>query len=134
MINSVAGGGTLISFPALIFVGLSSVTANATNTAAIWVGSLGGMWGYRQELRTAEHRMVVLIAPSIVGAITGAWLLRLTPPAIFDALVPVLILFATLLFILQEPVQRKMNSANVARHTSAKWLAGAMLFQLFVAI
>lgn len=134
MINSVAGGGTLVSFPALIFLGLSSVTANATSTVAIWPGSLGGMWGYRRELATAERHMLALVAPSLIGGITGALLLRWTPPAIFDKLVPFLILFATLLFMVQEPVQRRLKTAGMERHKSTRWLVGAMLFQLFVAL
>src|SRR5947209_11592078 len=60
-INSVAGGGTLLSFPTLIWLGLNSVTANATSTVAIWPGSLGSLWGYRRELRQAESRFRVLI-------------------------------------------------------------------------
>src|SRR3989442_756745 len=87
-INSVAGGGTLVTFPALIRLGLSSVAANATSTVAIWPGSLGSMWGYREELRTAEPRMLALVAPSLIGGIIGALLLRFTPPALFDHLVP----------------------------------------------
>src|SRR5204863_4422391 len=78
-INSVAGGGTLVSFPALIWLGLNSVTANATSTVAIWPGSVGSLWGYRRELEHAEPRMYVLIAPSLIGGITGALLLRWTP-------------------------------------------------------
>lgn len=133
-INSVAGGGTLVSFPTLIWLGLNSVTANATSTVAIWPGSLGGMFGYRRELRTAEPRMLALVAPSLVGGITGALLLRWTPPAIFDRLVPFLILFATLLFMAQETVQRKLRTAHPEAHRSPRWLAGAMVFQLFVAL
>jgi uncharacterized membrane protein YfcA len=132
-INSVAGGGTLLSFPTLIWLGLDSVAANATSTVAIWPGSLGGMWGYRQELRTADRRMLALTAPSLVGGIAGALLLRFTPPSIFDAVVPFLILFATVLFMVQETVQRIFKTGQ-ARHESAKWLAGAMLFQFFVAL
>ncbi|MGO9240899.1 MAG: sulfite exporter TauE/SafE family protein [Bryobacteraceae bacterium] len=133
-INSVAGGGTLISFPTLIWLGLNSVTANATNTVAIWPGSLGGMWGFRRELRTARARMLALIVPSLIGGLTGAWLLRFTPPAIFDRLVPFLILFATLLFMAQEAVQRLLNTAAAVQHRSWKWLAGALVFQLFVGL
>jgi uncharacterized protein len=132
-INSVAGGGTLLSFPTLIWLGLDSVAANATSTVAIWPGSLGGMWGYRKELKTADPRMLALTAPSLVGGIAGALLLRFTPPSIFDALVPFLILFATVLFMVQETVQRIFKTGE-ARHESARWLAGAMLFQLFVAL
>jgi len=133
MINSVAGGGTLVSFPTLIWLGLNSVTANATSTVAIWPGSLGGMAGYRRELATVERRMIALVVPSLIGGIVGALLLRWTPPAIFDKLVPYLILFATLLFMAQEPVQRKLKSLH-GDHHSARWLVGAMLFQLGVAL
>ncbi len=128
-INSVAGGGTLVSFPTLIWLGLNSVTANATSTVAIWPGSLGGMWGYRRELKTANPRMLALVIPSLIGGITGALLLRFTPPAVFDRLVPFLILFATLLFMAQEPVQRKLKTTG--GHIS---LGPAMLFQFFVAL
>jgi uncharacterized membrane protein YfcA len=132
-INSVAGGGTLLSFPTLIWLGLNSVAANATSTVAIWPGSLGGMWGYRKELRTADRRMLALTAPSLVGGISGALLLRFTPPSIFDAVVPFLILFATILFMVQETVQRMFKTGE-ARHESSKWLFGAILFQFFVAL
>ena len=134
MINSVAGGGTLVSFPTLIWLGLSSVTANATSTVAIWPGSVGGIAGYRRELGATPPRMFALIVPSVIGGITGALLLRFTPPALFDRLVPFLILFATLLFMAQAPVQKKLQTAGVHGHESARWLVGAMLFQLFVAL
>jgi uncharacterized membrane protein YfcA len=133
-INSVAGGGTLVSFPALIWLGLDSVTANATSTVAIWPGTVGSVWGYRRELRQAEPRFRVLIVPSLVGGITGALLLRWTPPAFFDRLVPFLILFATLLFMAQEPVQRMLKTADAEAHKSTSWLVGALLFQLAVGI
>jgi uncharacterized membrane protein YfcA len=133
-INSVAGGGTLVSFPALIWLGLDSVTANATSTVAIWPGTVGSIWGYRRELRQAEARFRVLIVPSLVGGIIGALLLRWTPPAIFDRLVPFLILFATLLFMAQEPVQRMLKTADAEGHKSTRWLVGALLFQLAVGI
>jgi uncharacterized membrane protein YfcA len=132
-INSVAGGGTLLTFPTLIWLGLNSVAANATSTVAIWPGSLGGMWGFRKDLRTADRRMLALILPSLIGGIAGALLLRFTPPSIFDAVVPFLILFATILFMVQETVQRIFKTGE-ARHESARWLVGAMVFQFFVAL
>jgi uncharacterized membrane protein YfcA len=134
VINSVAGGGTLVTFPTLIWLGLNSVTANATSTVAIWPATLGSMWGYRRELRATEARLFTLVIPSLIGGLIGASLLRFTPPALFDRLVPYLILFATVLFMAQEPVQRRMNSANPQAHRSAKWLAGALLFQLMVGV
>jgi len=134
LINSVAGGGTLVTFPTLIWLGLNSVTANATSTVAIWPATLGSSWGYRRELRTVEPRLFWLLIPSIIGGLAGAWLLRFTPPAVFDKLIPYLILFATLLFMAQEPVQRWMKTGEAAKHQSAAWLAGVLVFQLFVAI
>jgi len=134
VINSVAGGGTLVTFPTLIWLGLNSVTANATSTVAIWPATLGSMWGYRRELRATESRLFSLVVPSLIGGLIGASLLRFTPPALFDRLVPFLILFATLLFMAQEPVQRRMKSAHTEGHRSAKWLAGALIFQLMVGI
>jgi uncharacterized membrane protein YfcA len=133
-INSIAGGGTLVTFPTLIWLGLPSITANATSTVAIWPGSLGGMWGYRRELRTADPRMLALIVPSLIGGVIGALLLRATPTDTFDALVPFLILFATLLFMAQDAVQRKLKTAAAISRHSPRWLAGAIGFQFLVAI
>jgi uncharacterized membrane protein YfcA len=133
-INSVAGGGTLLTFPTLIWLGLPSINANATSTVAIWPGTVGTIWGYRTELRKSSPRMLALVFPSVVGGILGALLLNRTPPAVFDALVPFLILFATLLFMVQEPIQRRLKISNPESHKSRRWLIGAMTFQLFVAL
>ena len=134
-INSVAGGGTLISFPALIWLGLPSTIANATSTVAIWPGSLGGMLGFRENLRGLERRMYALIAPSLVGGIAGAILLRLTPTSVFDRLVPLLILFATCLFMAQDAVQRMLKiGRGGGAQRSANWYAGALAFQLVVGL
>lgn len=132
-VNAVAGGGSLISFPALVWLGLPSITANATNTVAVWPGSAGSMWGYRRELKTIHRRMYLLVVPSLVGGFAGALLLRLTPGRLFDQLVPLLILFATVLFMLQGPVQRLFNQST-PEHRGGRWLAGAALFQLLVGI
>ena len=126
VINSVAGGGTLVSFPALVWLGLPSVTANATSTAAIWPGTLGGIWGYRRELGQAEPRMLALTIPSLVGGATGAVLLGHTSPGVFDKLVPFLIAFATILFMAQDKVRQF--------HTPAPSMFGPMAFQFLVAL
>ncbi len=133
MINSVAGGGTLVSFPTLIWLGLSSTTANATSTVAIWPGSLGGAWGYRNELRSVDRAAFVLVLPSILGGVVGAWLLRWTPPDIFDQLAPFLILFATVLFALQRELQGRLTVAT-ASHRPRAGILSAVLFQFFVAL
>lgn len=135
LINSVAGGGTLVTFPTLVFLGLPPVTANATNTVAIWPGSLGGMWGYRGDLRQAESRMLLLVIPSLIGGIGGAFLLQWTPAPLFKLLVPYLILFATILFMANEPVQRGLKKLSAGKpHNTPTWLAWAALFQLLVAL
>jgi uncharacterized membrane protein YfcA len=133
-VNSVAGGGTLLSFPTLIWLGLPSVTANATNTVALWPGSLGAVWGYRRELRAADSRLFTLVTPSLVGGLLGAALLRLTPTPMFDKLVPLLIGFATCIFMAQEPIQRRFARISLREHSGAAWLTEAMVFQLFVGL
>jgi uncharacterized protein len=75
-----------------------------------------------------------LIVPSVIGGIVGAVLLRLTPSSVFDRLVPFLILFATLLFMAQEPIQRKLKTGDAEAHRSTGWLVGSMLFQLGVGV
>ena len=134
-INSVAGGGTLVSFPALLWLGLPGTIANATSTVAIWPGSLGGALGFRQNLRGMEPRMYALVVPSLVGGISGAILLRMTPTSVFDRLVPLLILFATCLFMAQDAVQRALKiGSDDGAPRSAHWMAGALAFQLIVGV
>src|ERR1019366_1822184 len=91
--NSVAGGGTLLTFPTLIWLGLNSLTANATSPVGVWPGQVSVMFGYRRELSTLERRFLYLAIPSLMGGLVGAYLLRLTPGKLFDHLVPYLILF-----------------------------------------
>lgn len=131
-INAIAFGGSLISFPTLIWLGMPPIVANATNTAGVWPGSLGAVWGYRREIAHTEPRMYWLIVPSIAGALVGAMLLRVTPPALFDRLVPALIFFATMLFAIQERVQRFLNVAP--DHHGSRWLIAALGFQFLVSV
>jgi uncharacterized membrane protein YfcA len=92
------------------------------------------MWGYRHDLRGLPKATYSLIVPSLVGGIIGAVLLVLTPTAVFDRLIPLLILFATLLFMLQDPVQRLIKTTGKAHAGSTSWLVGAVLFQFFVSV
>lgn len=132
-INSVAGGGTLLTFPTLVWLGLPSIVANATSTVAIWPGSFGGAWGFRRELRETDAPVLAFAVPSVIGGLLGAVLLRRTPTSLFDTLVPFLILFATLLFMAQEPIQRLIGH-RADRHRDTRWLAGAMAFQFFIGL
>ncbi len=133
-INSVAGGGTMIAFPVLVALGLPAVVANATCTVGLWPGSVGSMWGFRRELSRIPRRMLWLLVPAALGGGGGAWLLRLTPPATFERLVPVLLLFATVLFMIQGPVQRRLRSVEAAQNPGARWLAAALAAQAAVAV
>lgn len=103
-INAVAGGGSLISFPALIAAGYPSKTANVTNTVALWPGTIGGSLGYREELRGQRWRVVQLAVPSVAGAIIGSLVLLATPQGAFDVVVPFLIVFACVLMALQDSI------------------------------
>jgi len=111
-INSVAGGGTLITFPILVWLGLPSVVANATSAVGIWPGSLGSIWGFRRELSRTDRRMGLLVLPCLAGGAAGALLLRATTSAVFDEVVPFLILFATAMFALRGLVQRWLRSRS----------------------
>ena len=124
-VNSIAGGGTLISFPTLIALGLPAVAANATSTVAIWPGSIGSMWGFRREIARIPRRMKLLAIPAVLGGLCGASLLRITPPGLFERLVPYLILFATLLFTLQAPVQKRLQRFLPSGRHRGLWAAAS---------
>lgn len=134
-INSVAGGGTLVTFPTLMGLGLPSIAANATSTVAIWPGSLGSMWGFRREIRDTDPRIRLLAIPSVIGGIIGAILLRRTSAALFDHLVPFLILFATVLFTVQAPIQRRLQTTpHSSGPRSMTWIVSATFAQFAVGI
>ena len=99
VINSIAGGGSFITFPALLLVGVPPISANATNTFASCAGYLSGSYAFRQELIAHKHELARITIISLIGGIAGAWLLLQTPEALFRVAIPWLLLFATLLFI-----------------------------------
>ncbi len=101
-INAVAGGGSLVSFPALLAAGYTSKVANVTNSVALWPGYAAGSFGYRNELSQQRRRVLGLTAPSILGAIAGSAILLSTPQSAFDVIVPFLIIFACALMAGQD--------------------------------
>jgi len=113
-VNSIAGGGTLLTFPALIGLGIPALTANATSTVALWPGAVGSMLGYMGELRGARTWAVRFAVPSVLGGLVGAVLLLFTPPDRFDALVPWLVIGATGLFLAQRPAMRWLRAHSRA--------------------
>jgi len=141
MINSVAGGGTLVSFPTLIWLGRDTIVANATNTVALWPGALAGMIGFRRDIAGSRRWMLILGLPSLVGGLIGAILLLLTPSRIFGSLVPFLILFATLLFAFGDPIAKRLRPPSIdPAHTNGDhqvgrgWWTGAAIFQFLVSV
>jgi uncharacterized membrane protein YfcA len=115
VMNSVAGGGTLLTFPALLtalrplFGDEAAAVANATSTVALLPGSFAGALGYRAELAASRRFVLRMLAPSLLGGLLGAWLLSQNKEA-FARLVPWLILTAAVLFLLQQPVARWMRT------------------------
>ncbi|MCI0573535.1 MAG: sulfite exporter TauE/SafE family protein [Myxococcaceae bacterium] len=105
-LNAVAGGGSFLSFPALLVTGLSSLQANATSTVALWPGSLASALGYRRELREHPGPLRALAPVSLLGGLFGALLLVRTPEALFNVLVPFLLLTATLAFTFGDRLRR----------------------------
>jgi uncharacterized membrane protein YfcA len=122
-VNAVAGGGTLLSFPAALAAGLPSPVANATNAFAICPGSLASAWAYRRELMAQGSLLPWLAVPTVVGAAAGAALMRLTPERTFDAIVPLLVFGATLALLLQGLVTRP--AATPPAPSRARLLAAA---------
>lgn len=112
VVNAVAGGGSLISFPALVAVGYPTVSANVTNTVALWPGYIGGALGYRKELSGQRGRAIAFSATSVVGAVVGCLLLLITPDGVFDALVPVLIAVASLLLAIQPWLKKRLDASE----------------------
>lgn len=111
-VNSVAGGGTLLTFPALLATGQPALIANATSTVALCPGSASSWWGYRHEIGGNRHAVLPMLILGVAGGITGSVLLLVTPARLFDRIVPYLILGATLLFIAQEPLSRWLRARS----------------------
>lgn len=134
MINSVAGGGTLVLFPTLVWVGLDPMVANVTCTVSLWPGSIGAMYGFRRELAENRAWMRLLAAPSVAGGLLGAVLLLQTPAQTFASIVPFLIGFATCLFAAQEPISRLLRRGSSSRRKGVHGWVGAIGFQFLVAV
>jgi uncharacterized membrane protein YfcA len=114
-VNSIAGGGTLLTFPALIGLGVPALVANATSTVALWPGSVASIWGYRDMLVGMQTWVRRFALPSVLGGLLGATLLLATPSSRFDAIVPWLVFGATMLFIIQRPLAERIRRRNEQR-------------------
>lgn len=137
-VNSVAGGGTLLTFPALAWVlgpsAAAAVIANATSTIALFPGSLAAMWGYRRELSGSRKMISLLIVPSLIGGALGTWLVVTQPAKIFQTLVPWLILVATVLFLLQPTITKWTGIGQPHEQPSTSTRFGIVGLQFLIAV
>lgn len=132
-LNSVAGGGSFIAFPALLFTGVPPIPANATNTIALWTGAAASGGAYRKRLDVPRRVMIPLLAASLSGGLAGAFLLLKTPAHTFMRVLPWLTLGATLLFAFGRKIAGGRRSV-IEHETTRAALAGATLFQLVVGV
>jgi uncharacterized membrane protein YfcA len=115
-LNAVAGGGSLIGFPSLIFTGVPSIQANATNTVALWPGSVASGVAYRKELATLRRGLMWLLSgTSLVGGVFGALLLLHTPQSLFNHLIPFLLLIATVLFAFSGQITARLRMLSIEK-------------------
>jgi hypothetical protein len=127
LVNAVAGGGTLITFPALLATGVPAVAANATNTVALFPGQLASSVAYRSHIAEERRRALVLAVPSLLGGVLGAVLLLALPERAFELAVPWLILFACVVLGFQTQLKRVVASASHASHPAALWIAQLLI-------
>lgn len=133
-INAVVGSGTLVSFPVLLAVGIPPVPATISNSLGLIAGNASGAFGYRRELRGQRRRLLTLLPASVLGGLTGAFLLLHLPASTFEAVVPVLIGLAVVLVAVQPLVQRALRrrasgeeERPVGRGRTAALFGGAYL-------
>ncbi len=133
VLNSIAGGGSFITFPALLFAGVPPISANATNTFASCSGYLSGAYALRRELRAHKKELPGYILISLLGGIAGAWLLMRTPASLFQDAIPWLLLFATLLFVLGQHLNNALRRL-AAHHRHASSIGHLLLSLLLLAV
>ena len=127
VLNAIAGGGSFLTFPALVFTGVPPIVANATSALAVSPGYLGSTLGFKAELRELPARRLrreMLI--SALGGIGGALLLLVTPAKVFSGIVPWLLLFATALFAAGPAIARRAQAASAEGHGLARWREPAL--------
>ena len=141
-LNSVAGGGSFIAFPALMFTGVPAVNANATNTVALWPGTAASTAAYFRVLKPHKTLLVPLMITGVIGGLTGAYVLIKTPEHTFLKLVPWLMLFATLMLLFSPRITRWVRGRSHAAHAdpahpqqkSRKMVVGTAIIQLAIGV
>jgi len=133
MLNSIAGGGTFITFPALLFAGVPPISANATNTFASCSGYISGAYAFRMELQAHKSELAKYILISLIGGMVGAWLLLQTPAQLFRDAIPWLLLFATILFVIGAELNERLKKlSSLYRHGAS--IGSLLLFILLLGV
>ncbi len=132
-LNAVAGGGSFIAFPTLLFVGVPPIPANATNSLALWTGATASGGAYRNRLTVPKRVLLPLLAGGLLGGAAGAALLLRTPAHTFMRVLPWLMLGATLLFIFGRKLAGN-RASSVGHGATTATIAGAAVFELVVAV
>lgn len=132
--NAIAGGGTIVTFPLLVAFGMPAIQANATSATALLIGISGSIYGYRKGIAASWHWIKLFGPVSIIGGLLGAWLLTRTSEKFFDDLVPFLLLFATVLFLAGNAINRwlGLDADPASAHPAHK--TAAVLLQFGVAV
>ena len=133
MLNSIAGGGTFITFPALLLAGVPPVSANATNTFASCSGYISGAYAFRKELQEHASELPRYLLISLLGGITGAWILLKTPESLFREAIPWLLLFATLLFVFGSRLNHVFRQLS-SHHRHASSLGSLLLLLMLTGV
>jgi uncharacterized membrane protein YfcA len=135
-LNTIAGGGSFLSLPALLNAmkgsGVGSVSAQATNNVALWPGQLTSVFAYRDDLKNHAKRLLPLSISSLVGGLAGAWLLLITPNSRFLYLLPWLLLFAAVMFVLSEPLGRWLQTRRNASRSDFWLIVGMCVVSCYV--
>jgi uncharacterized membrane protein YfcA len=132
-LNAVAGGGSFVAFPALLFTGVPPIPANATNTVSLWTGVVASGGAFRERLDVPKRVLIPLLITSFVGGVTGALLLLRTPAHTFLKVLPWLMLGATLLFIFGRKIAGG-RASSVSHDASVAAIVGAAIFELIIAV
>jgi uncharacterized membrane protein YfcA len=133
-INAVAGGGSFVSFPALVLAGIPPISANATNTTALWPGNAASVGAYRRELVSQRSSMLAFGIVSLLGGLIGALLLLRASDQLFARMIPYLMLLATLVFTASPAIQRAARSSGTDARPGPLRRAGIMALYFIVAI
>ncbi len=132
-INSVAGGGTFLTFPILLMNGLPPIIANATNTIALWPGTIASAYAYRNYFYSSKKELLKLGGVSLIGGIIGSILLLMTPEKRFEVMIPYLLLVASIIFTFGKKFISIINK-DISEHGAAKYYKAAIVIQLLVAV